>query len=391
VRTDDRAFKLDERAKKKSTAYTFDMGRFGSPDGPTRVTMGTSQSGHERNHLFLNEKGQGAGEAFRDVSGVSGLDSDADGRAFAILDLDRDGFSDLAVVGSNRPLFQLFRNRMGEGRAANLVGLRFVGGNRSAAPSDTWSARDAYGARVTLELSRETLLRAHRSSEGMAAQNSATLVVGLGADERVRKLTVHWPSGRTQTFEDLPAGELYTLHEDAATSPDGSGLEREPYVRASGPLPVAAAAKKRSLRLTQPSDAGSTGPPLLMYVTMATTCEACHEELPDLAHLRETLKDDLAMFGVPTARYGGADGTEDSREVLVDWEQRLTPAYELLVDVTRAEVDTVNRLVAEELDYDGYSATIVTDRAGNVLLMRVGEVTVSDLRKLLRELDPERS
>ena len=37
MRTDDRAFKLDERTKKQSSAYTFDMGRFGNPDGPTRV------------------------------------------------------------------------------------------------------------------------------------------------------------------------------------------------------------------------------------------------------------------------------------------------------------------------------------------------------------------
>ena len=64
----------------------------------------------ETNSVFIND----AGRAFSDLSGVSGMDSIADGRGFAYLDYDRDGWVDVALVNSNAPQLELFRNRMGE-------------------------------------------------------------------------------------------------------------------------------------------------------------------------------------------------------------------------------------------------------------------------------------
>jgi hypothetical protein len=100
---------------------------------------GASLSGHERNRLFLNR----GGEEFLDASGVSGLDDPADGRAFATLDYDRDGWLDIALVNSNAPWVELFRNQMGCHPGAGpgrTLALRFVGGNDAAQPSATWSA-----------------------------------------------------------------------------------------------------------------------------------------------------------------------------------------------------------------------------------------------------------
>ena len=65
-----------------------------------------SISGYERNRLFLGA----GGSQFRDLSGVSGLDALADGRAFALTDYDRDGWQDVAAVNTNAPLLQLFHN-----------------------------------------------------------------------------------------------------------------------------------------------------------------------------------------------------------------------------------------------------------------------------------------
>ena len=49
----------------------------------------TSHSGHEKNHLFVNNLGAqrrtGKGELFTDVSGLSGVNSPADARASVIL------------------------------------------------------------------------------------------------------------------------------------------------------------------------------------------------------------------------------------------------------------------------------------------------------------------
>ena len=69
-----------------------------------RVLKSHSFSGGERNRFFLN----GAGRTYTDLSGVSGLDSIADSRGFALIDYDRDGWMDLVVVNSNEPQLQLF-------------------------------------------------------------------------------------------------------------------------------------------------------------------------------------------------------------------------------------------------------------------------------------------
>ena len=102
-----------------------------------RLVSGASFSGHERNHVFLN---QGRAD-YVEVSGVSGLDHPGDSRAFAILDYDRDGWQDLALVSANAPMFQLYRNQMGEraGAVGGMVAVRFEGGNRSSETSDAES------------------------------------------------------------------------------------------------------------------------------------------------------------------------------------------------------------------------------------------------------------
>ena len=58
--------------------------------------------------MLLRNDGQGG---FDDVSGTAGLDLDQDGRSFAVLDLDRDGDPDLAVMAARQaPQLRVFRN-----------------------------------------------------------------------------------------------------------------------------------------------------------------------------------------------------------------------------------------------------------------------------------------
>ena len=64
-----------------------------------------SLSGKERNRLFLNSAGN-----FADVTLVSGADDIADGRSFAIVDFDQDGWQDIALMSLNNPKFKLYRN-----------------------------------------------------------------------------------------------------------------------------------------------------------------------------------------------------------------------------------------------------------------------------------------
>ena len=162
--------------------------------------VAVSLSGHERNHLFLSSRGR----RFDDASGISGLDALADSRSFALFDYDRDGWSDIALVNTNAPLLNLFRNQIGDSSSAqergHVVALRFVGGNRAGKPSERFSNRDGYGARVTAEMGDLTLTREHRAGAGFSSQNSNTLLLGIGARESVDLLTVRWPSGAFQVL-----------------------------------------------------------------------------------------------------------------------------------------------------------------------------------------------
>ena len=351
-------------------------------DPYAHVSEGFSLSGHERNVLFLNRRG----EQFDDVSGVSGVNHPADGRSTALLDYDRDGWQDLVVVNANAPLLQLFRNEIGElparaGTPSSVLALRFEGGNRSATASPELSPRDGYGAIAEVELPDATLVREHRAGEGFAAQNSATQLVGLGDVESVKALRVRWPSGRTQEIGPIAAGSQVTVYEDASHSPDGRGFRVEPY-RAAG---LAQAASHRAERRADPRRLEFTTKiddeaPLRIVTTMATWCDNCKGELPQLAKLRETFAaDQVALVAVPVDE-------DDDRAKLEAYEREYEPAYALLKDLSEPEIERVRRVVIDDLHIDALPAAIATDAEGRVLRTMWEVPSVSEVKALLSEL-----
>jgi hypothetical protein len=185
-----------------------------------------SLNGNERNHYFANR----GGRSFVDISALSGLDNPADSRGFAVLDYDRDGWQDIALVNANEPLFNLYHNEMpAAGLSGGMIGIRFVGGNRSSAPSKEFACRDGYGARVAVDFGDEKLVREHRCGDGWAAQNSATMIVGIGSHATVASLSVRWPSGKTSSTQAVPEGTLLTVYENPTDSPSGIAFARSSY------------------------------------------------------------------------------------------------------------------------------------------------------------------
>lgn len=187
----------------------------------------TSFSGHERNKMFINDKGR-----YFDISTLSGLDNPADGRAFCYWDYDRDGWLDVVLVNGFNPLLNLYRNRMGDVAEMhrNIVALSFVGGNSSNQPNPNLSCRDGYGVHVEFELAGRKIVREFRCGEGFAAQNSATLIVGIGENESVDAIMIEWPSGKKQLVKDVSAGKRITVFEIAKESANGSGTEVSDYL-----------------------------------------------------------------------------------------------------------------------------------------------------------------
>src|SRR6185436_5253447 len=177
-----------------------------------------------------------SGRAFVDISPLSGLDNPADSRGFAVLDYDHDGWQDVALVNANQPLFNLYHNEMAAaGIRGGMIAIRFVGGNRTPAPSKEFTCRDGFGARVTVDLGDQKLIREHRCGEGWSTQNSATMIVGIGAHATVPSLTVRWPSGKTTTTKDVPEGTLLTAYENPAEVSGAEPFTRSGYRKPPSP------------------------------------------------------------------------------------------------------------------------------------------------------------
>jgi thiol-disulfide isomerase/thioredoxin len=334
---------------------------------------GSSFSGNERDHLFLSDEGR----EFHDLSGVSGLDSPSDGRSMVIWDPNRDGRPDFALTNSNYPRLQIYRNAVPEdGR--EVLAFRFVGGNTKAAPNGSWSARSGYGARVTLDLGDVRLERELAAGEGLAAQNSATLLVGIGRRPEAKAVRVTWPSGRVEELGAVKAGMLVTAYEDASHGPKGSAFTTQPYRRALAAAPRGPALATRSLSLPHPGPA----PKLRMYSTMATWCESCRKEIPQLQRLRSEFGESvLGMYGVPI-------DAEDTQEGLKAWMAQHQPPYELLSGISKAERAAVKETIMSELKQDAVPATILTGPDGRILATQWGPPVISRIRELLRSHDP---
>ncbi len=344
-----------------------------------------SLSGHERNHLFLNA----GGAAFEDVSRLSGLDTPADSRCTVLLDYDRDGWQDIAVVNANSPLLNLYRNEvaLAGGDRRRMIALRFVGGNRSAAPSP-FAPRDGYGAVATISLGDLTLEREHRCGDGYAAQNSATMIVGIGERDTVPLVAVRWPSGLVQEARQVAAGSLLTVYEDLSESPSGAPFVIAPYRVAAEPGAANVAARSTAPALgrfalrDRETPRSATPPTLRVYTTMATWCAACKRNLPRLERLRAALPEAaVELIGVPVDE-------KDDAEKLREYVERWRPAYRLLADLPATERGAVQRIVTALTGSDALPATIVTDSDDDVVRASAGVPSLSELRRLLEARAP---
>jgi len=337
---------------------------------------GSSFSGHERDKLFLN---LGNGQ-FKDVSGVSGADDPGDGRVFALLDFDRDGWWDIAEVNANAPSLKLYQNKLGADpewrKTHHEIALRFVGGNHTAKPSPGLSNRDGIGALVTLDLGDTKIVRENRAGEGFAGQNSATMLVGIGAHEIVPHVTVRWPSGKTQTIDRVSTGKLVTLHEPGSDVPDGKLVEIADYAR-PGALAWAdkpAGGIPPTISIDLPKGAGN--PALRVFTTFATWCQSCRGDLPQFARLKEAFPDGrVGLFGVPV-------DDKDERAKVEEWVATYRPPYTMLMGLPPAQPDALKRYLTARLKREALPSTVITDRNGTILAAMMGVPTVSDLRML---------
>jgi len=155
--------------------------------------------------LFLN---QGSG-TFRDASALVGpaFAQARVGRGLAYGDFDRDGDVDLLMTTNNGPAV-LFRNDQKTGNRS--LRLRLVG---------TQSNRDAIGATVRIFHAGTSQSRMVRSGSSYLSQSELPVTFGVGKRDRVDRVVLTWPNGRTEEFKDVAAGKAYDCTEGKGIIP----------------------------------------------------------------------------------------------------------------------------------------------------------------------------
>ena len=336
-------------------------------------------SGSERNRLFLNED---MGSSFAEASAISGFDHPADGRALGVLDFDRDGFLDLAVVNANAPLLQLFHNNAGQlvpRSTARFLAVRLRGGNSTASSDQLWSTRDGVGAVVEVQAGGRTFVREQRYGEGFASQNSRTLLIGLGDVERIDEVTVTWPGGTTQQLADPPLDRMVTFFENEREA--GAAHQVDDYlVHSPKPRRPTELQRLDIGEIDLMSGAPRSSSRIRLFATMATWCVACLESYPQLELLTQSFpSDELEILGVPV------DGNEGP-ELLGSYVRDHDPPYEL-VSIDSPLVDSLREHVASSLG-EAIPAYVAVDGQGHILTSQWGAPSVSQVGSWLWSLTP---
>jgi hypothetical protein len=157
----------------------------------------------------------GAGR-FEDVSNRAGaIFKVADvGRGVAFGDVDNDGRTDLVVANANGPL-RLLMNRVANQN--HWMGLRLLTSAGRPAQAGRYNGRDALGARIQIVRNGQpTLWRRARADGSYGSANDPRVIVGLGASTEQPRITITWPSGRTESFANVPIDRYSTLTEGTA-------------------------------------------------------------------------------------------------------------------------------------------------------------------------------
>ena len=167
---------------------------------PIRGNVGYAQPPQ----LFLN---QGDGR-FREVAAVAGaaFASPKVGRGLAFGDFDRDGDLDLLMTTNNGAAW-LFRNDQLDGNRS--VRFRLVG---------TQSNRDAIGAHVRIFHGGGSQSRLVKGGSSYLSQSELPVTFGVGRRDRIDRVVIAWPSGRTEEHANVAAGRAYECIEGRGLS-----------------------------------------------------------------------------------------------------------------------------------------------------------------------------
>lgn len=329
------------------------------------LLKGFGFNARERNCLFVN----GGGGRFVEAGYPLGVDLDFEERGVAVGDLDLDGGLDLVVRSVARQKLIYLHNEAGwRGRTLRV---ELVG---------TESNRDAVGAVARIVAGGLLQVRVRSAGSGFQAQSESTLHFGLGAAERVDELTVRWPSGRRETFHDLPAGHLARIveGEGRVTLTPLPGLPGEaPETPETPEMAEGPRAVPTGWRAWTPDGkpfALAAGRPAVVSL-WASWCIPCAAEVPELGELKRRLGDAAQVVGIsfepdPKAARGFIDRTKPQYPMLLSDPQALAPLLETAFGDGAVPLP----------------AAVVLDASGAVVRVLTGKLTADGLEREVRRV-----
>ena len=159
---------------------------------------------------------------FESVGSEWGLDMEGVSFGASYADLDRDGDLDIIVNNLNETA-SVYRNDT-SGKHNILVALRGVKSNRFG-----------LGAIVSIKSRLGEQMRRLFMSRGYKSSDEPVIHFGLGDDSEILELTVLWPSGTTQRFQNLEVDRFYTVHEsDGEKGPASPAQQIRPQFTDAG-------------------------------------------------------------------------------------------------------------------------------------------------------------
>jgi len=147
----------------------------------------------QKNQLFINKSGTFGQVLYSPESIV--------GRGVAYGDFDNDGNADILVTNNNQQSI-LYRNTWA-GRN-HWITIQLVG---------TKSNRDGIGSKVIIVTGGKTRIKQSNGGGSYLSASDHRLHFGLVNSSIIDQLVVHWPSGTTDQFRDVPGDQFIRIEE----------------------------------------------------------------------------------------------------------------------------------------------------------------------------------
>ena len=189
---------------------------------PDENTMTNFEADFSR--LFISN---GSG-VFEDHSDDAGILDPSQGRGVVCADFDNDGDTDLFLTNRESTTSgRLYRNNT---QGNNYLSVNLLGNGMNT---------EAAGARIELEAGSVTQTREIVIGNNFTSQNPTQQVFGLADATQISRLTITWPDGNQQVFENLDVNQsLEYVHPDGGVPI--AGPIPTPISSGGEPLPVPA-------------------------------------------------------------------------------------------------------------------------------------------------------